>query len=90
VSGDLGGYLKWLLFEFHKQGPASALFEVSFASSTYQETRPVLDLLFHGCGFWKLVALKGGTAQGNVALAVAAESPFSGRSRGHGLVTFLV
>jgi hypothetical protein len=64
---------------FHKQAPASALFEISFAPSIDQEARPVLDLLFRGCGFWKWVDLKGGTAQGNVALAVGPESPFKGR-----------
>ena len=64
---------------FHKQAPASAVFEVSFAPSINEEKRPVLDLLFHGCRFWKLIELKSGTAQGNVALAVAPESPFNGR-----------
>jgi hypothetical protein len=76
VSGDFGEYLKWLMLGFHNPHP---LFEVSFAPSIDQEARPVLDLLFHGCGFWKLVDLKGGTAQGNVALAVAPESPFNSR-----------
>lgn len=64
---------------FHKQAPTPAMLEVSFAPSINEETGPVLDLLFHGCGFSKLAELKSGTAQGNVALAVAPESPFNGR-----------
>jgi hypothetical protein len=66
------------------------MFEISFAPSINQEARPVLDLLFYGCGFWKFIELKGGTAQGNVALVVAPESPFNGRGNGHGPVIFLV